>query len=198
MVASVQTFVPKRLTQISHDSPLTAIDLSSQETAERPPSTWYMVTVKLHLNSVILAKGACYCTIDLKDFYLMTPMPRPDYMRMRIKDLPKEFVTSTTSPTKPPPLDSSTYKFKKECMAYHRWVVLHKNSWRDVSTNMATVRAPSLQASGDTTIDPYHSHFVWMTLLSSMSAANMLNTLPPFSASTTSAHTIGMDIGTLA
>jgi len=52
-----------------------------------------MVTVKLHLNSVILTKGARYCIIDLKDFYLMTPMTRPEYMRMKIKDLPEEFVT---------------------------------------------------------------------------------------------------------
>jgi hypothetical protein len=51
-----------------------------------------MVMVKLHLNSVISTKGACYCTIDLKDFYLMTPMTCPEYMHMKIKDLPKDFV----------------------------------------------------------------------------------------------------------
>ncbi len=51
-----------------------------------------MVMVKLHLNSVISTKDACYCTIDLKDFYLMIPMTRP-YMHMKIKDLPEEFVT---------------------------------------------------------------------------------------------------------
>ncbi len=51
-----------------------------------------MVTVKLHLNSVISTKGTRYCTIDLKDFYLMTPMTRPKYMRMKLKDLPTEFV----------------------------------------------------------------------------------------------------------
>jgi len=37
-----------------------------------------MVTIKLHLNSVISTKGARYCTIDLKDIYLMTPMTRPE------------------------------------------------------------------------------------------------------------------------
>jgi hypothetical protein len=47
-----------------------------------------MVTVKLHLNSVISTKGARYCTIDLKDFYLITPMTYSEYMRMKIKDLP--------------------------------------------------------------------------------------------------------------
>jgi hypothetical protein len=52
-----------------------------------------LVMVKLHLNSVISTKGARYCTIDLKDFYLMTPMTRPEYMCMKIKDLPEEFVT---------------------------------------------------------------------------------------------------------
>ncbi len=51
-----------------------------------------MVTLKLHLNSVISTKGARYCTIDLKDIYLMTPMARPEYMRMKLKDLPAEFV----------------------------------------------------------------------------------------------------------
>ena len=52
-----------------------------------------MITIKLHLNSIISTKGARYCTIDLKDFYLMTPMTRPEYMHMKIKDLPEEFVT---------------------------------------------------------------------------------------------------------
>ena len=51
-----------------------------------------MVTVKLCLSSVISTKGARYCTIDRKDFYLMTPMERPEYMCMKIKDLPSEFI----------------------------------------------------------------------------------------------------------
>jgi hypothetical protein len=59
-----------------------------------------MVTVKLHLNPVISTKGARYCTIDLKDFYLMTPMTRPEYMSMKIKDLPEEFVIMYNLPDK--------------------------------------------------------------------------------------------------
>jgi hypothetical protein len=50
-----------------------------------------MVTVKIHLNSVVSTKGARYCTIDLKDFYLNTSMARPEFMRMKLADLPKEF-----------------------------------------------------------------------------------------------------------
>ncbi len=48
--------------------------------------------VKLHLNFVSSTKGARYCTIDLKDFYLMTPMARPEFMRMKIKALPAKII----------------------------------------------------------------------------------------------------------
>jgi hypothetical protein len=51
-----------------------------------------MMTVKMHLNSVISTKGAHYCTIDLKDFYLNTPMERPEYMRLKLSNLPHDFV----------------------------------------------------------------------------------------------------------
>jgi hypothetical protein len=43
-----------------------------------------MMMVKMHLNSVISTKGAQYCTIDLKDYCLNTPMERPEYMRMKL------------------------------------------------------------------------------------------------------------------
>ena len=50
------------------------------------------MTVKMHLNRFISTKGARYCTIDLKDFYLNKPMERPEFMRLKITDLPPEFV----------------------------------------------------------------------------------------------------------
>jgi hypothetical protein len=51
-----------------------------------------MITVKLHLNSAISTNNAPYCTIDLKDFYLNTPMDQPKYMQMKISNLPPDFV----------------------------------------------------------------------------------------------------------
>jgi hypothetical protein len=51
-----------------------------------------MMTVQMHLNSMILTKGAGYCTFNIKDFYLITPMEQPEYMRMKLSDLPQEFV----------------------------------------------------------------------------------------------------------
>ena len=54
--------------------------------------TGKMMMVKMHLNRIISTKGAQYCTIDLKDFYLNTQMERPEYMQMKLRDLPQEFV----------------------------------------------------------------------------------------------------------
>jgi hypothetical protein len=31
-------------------------------------------------------------TIDIKDFYLNTPMDRPEFMRLKMADIPKEFI----------------------------------------------------------------------------------------------------------
>ncbi len=53
--------------------------------------TVLMVMVKIYLNSIVSTKGAHYCTIDLKDFSLNTPMARPEFMRMKLAELPKDF-----------------------------------------------------------------------------------------------------------
>ena len=51
-----------------------------------------LLTVKLLLNSVVSTLNAKFMTIDIKDFYLNTPMSRFEYMRLKLSDLPAEFV----------------------------------------------------------------------------------------------------------
>ena len=51
-----------------------------------------MLTVKMLLNSTISTKGAKFMTIDIKDFYLMTPMERPEFMRLKISDMPENII----------------------------------------------------------------------------------------------------------
>jgi hypothetical protein len=43
--------------------------------------------VKLLLNSVLSRKGARFSTINIKNFYLDTPMPDPEYVRIKISDI---------------------------------------------------------------------------------------------------------------
>eukprot|EP00804_Cyclotella_cryptica_P017159 CCRYP_003365-RA/>CCRYP_003365-RA protein AED:0.35 eAED:0.35 QI:0/0/0/1/1/1/2/0/332 len=51
-----------------------------------------MLTTKVLLNSVISMKGARFMTIDIKDFYLNTPMARPEYMRLKLSDIPDHVI----------------------------------------------------------------------------------------------------------
>eukprot|EP00804_Cyclotella_cryptica_P005168 CCRYP_014220-RA/>CCRYP_014220-RA protein AED:0.34 eAED:0.40 QI:0/0/0/1/1/1/2/0/380 len=51
-----------------------------------------MITVKILLNSVISTKNAKFMTIDIKDFYLNTPMARPECMRLKLSDIPTNII----------------------------------------------------------------------------------------------------------
>ena len=51
-----------------------------------------LLTVKLLLNSVISTAGAKFMTLDLKDFYLNTPMDRPEFLRMKIYHFPQDVI----------------------------------------------------------------------------------------------------------
>jgi hypothetical protein len=51
-----------------------------------------LLTVKLLINSIISTDGAKFMTMDIKDFYLNTPMPRFEYMRLRTADMPDDVI----------------------------------------------------------------------------------------------------------
>ena len=51
-----------------------------------------LLTVKLLFNSVISTKGAKCVMLDVKDFYLNTPMARYEYMRLKLTDIPEEII----------------------------------------------------------------------------------------------------------
>ena len=51
-----------------------------------------MLVAKLLFNSVISTPGARFMTMDISNFYLMTPLKRPEYIRMRLADIPKEVI----------------------------------------------------------------------------------------------------------
>ena len=44
------------------------------------------------LNSVISRNGVRFACIDIKKFYLDTPMKDPEYIRIRITDIPEEYI----------------------------------------------------------------------------------------------------------
>ena len=51
-----------------------------------------LLTAKLLLNSIISTPGAKFFTMDIKNFYLMTPLPRLEYVRLKLEDMPKAII----------------------------------------------------------------------------------------------------------
>ena len=48
--------------------------------------------VKLILNSVLSRRDVRFACFDISNFYLMTPMDRPQYVRIKLSDLPDKFI----------------------------------------------------------------------------------------------------------
>ena len=51
-----------------------------------------MITVKILLNSVISTLNARFMTINIKDFYLNTHMAWPEFMRLKLADIPAAII----------------------------------------------------------------------------------------------------------
>ena len=51
-----------------------------------------MLLVKIMLNSVVSTPGARFMSIDIKNFYLATPMKRYEYIKLKLNTLPDEII----------------------------------------------------------------------------------------------------------
>ncbi|MCP4746066.1 MAG: hypothetical protein GY874_07975, partial [Desulfobacteraceae bacterium] len=51
-----------------------------------------LLTVKLLLNSIISTPGAKFLGLDLKDFYLNTPMAHPEFLKMKLDTFPEDVI----------------------------------------------------------------------------------------------------------
>ena len=48
--------------------------------------------LKLFLNGVLSRKGAKFVTFDIKNFYIQTPLDRPEYVRIKLANIPQDFI----------------------------------------------------------------------------------------------------------
>ena len=51
-----------------------------------------MLVAKMLFNSVLSTKGARFMTMDISNFYLMTPLPRHEFIRIKLNDIPEEVI----------------------------------------------------------------------------------------------------------
>eukprot|EP00804_Cyclotella_cryptica_P014273 CCRYP_018655-RA/>CCRYP_018655-RA protein AED:0.36 eAED:0.36 QI:0/-1/0/1/-1/0/1/0/158 len=45
------------------------------------------------INSVLSRQGARFCTFDIANFYLCTPLDRLEYIKIKLSNIPQEFIT---------------------------------------------------------------------------------------------------------
>jgi hypothetical protein len=69
-----------------------------------------LTTAKLLINSTISTLGARFLGINLANFYLNTPMPNPEYMRLHLDITPNKIIIH--------------YNFR-DC--HSRWLGLHQD-----------------------------------------------------------------------
>ena len=48
--------------------------------------------VKFMINSVLSRPDAKFCSFDIANFYLGTPMERPEYAKIKLEDIPQELI----------------------------------------------------------------------------------------------------------
>jgi hypothetical protein len=51
-----------------------------------------MLVAKMLFNSVISTKGAQFTTMDISNFYLMTPLHRAEFIQIKLSDILDEFI----------------------------------------------------------------------------------------------------------
>ena len=51
-----------------------------------------LLTIKLLFDGVVSTPGAKFMTIDIKNFYLNTPLERPEYLRMKLSYFPEDVI----------------------------------------------------------------------------------------------------------
>ena len=52
-----------------------------------------LLTVKLLLNSAISTEGEMFMILDISNFYLMTPLKRKEYVKMKLSDFPESVIS---------------------------------------------------------------------------------------------------------
>ena len=76
-----------------------------------------LLTVKLLLSSFISTENVRFISIDIKDFYLNTPMKRPEFLRLKIKNFPKDVTQNYNLFDKVDAKGNLYINVSKECVA---------------------------------------------------------------------------------
>jgi hypothetical protein len=131
--------------------------------------------VKLLLNSVLSRKGARFSTINIKNFYLDTPMPDPEYICIKLSNIPEEFIKEYNLPGQ----DRNGWiylKFARVVTAFPKLASLPMIYFDSASLPRAPTKLLPRRVSGATNGIRFNSASLWMTLVSNTLALSISTT----------------------
>jgi hypothetical protein len=105
----------------------------------RQHKTADLATAKIMFKSIISTPDAKHMTINIKNFYLNTPMKSFEYMRIPVSHIPPDIMSLYALHDKVHN-EPFTWKSVKECTAYHMPVALLMIASSCTSTSMATTK----------------------------------------------------------
>ena len=76
-----------------------------------------MLVTKMLMNSVISTKGVRFMMMDISNFYLMTSLKRPEYIKINITDIPEEITISAIASQSSKPTED-TMKQTQQLLKY--------------------------------------------------------------------------------
>jgi len=118
--------------------------------------------VKLMLNDVLSAPQALLTCFDISKFYLGTPLDRPEYVRIKLADIPQEFVEEYNLTVYAG--DGRVYfKIIKGVTVLNRPESLPTTCSPNALQSMDTINASSRRDYGATNGDPSPLSSSWMT-----------------------------------
>ena len=79
-----------------------------------------IIVAKILFNRVISTKNAKFMTIDISNFYLNSLLPRPEFVNIKINDIPQEIIKEYKLRDKVTPQGYIYIMATKACTAYRR------------------------------------------------------------------------------
>jgi hypothetical protein len=130
-------------------------------------------------------------TMDISNFYLMTPLHHAKFIQIKISDIPNEVIREYKIREKATKSGSIYIRAKRGMYGLPQAEHWPTNSLKNASTNTDTNKVNWYLGFGCTTQDPYSSHWLLMILASNTLAKNMHNISRTHSNNTTNLHAIG-------
>ena len=90
-----------------------------------------MLVAKMLFNSVISMKGTRFMTMDISNFYLMTPLHCPEFIQMKLSNIPDEVIKEYNLREKATKNGSIYIKANAACTDYRNQAFWQTNSLKN-------------------------------------------------------------------